>query len=188
MKTYLNHIITALTAIFILTGCVTENKSVLRSFKTGKSIVLVCPVHILTSRNSTYDNLSSQGIADYLNSKKYASAEVTTLSPPPNTRWRHNEAKMLTESSDLFVNYVKQQNLPDNSFMLYPEFYKGGPEDIILAVHYILLNNKGEIAMRGLINSHWPEFKQVKPKTNKDCLKVFINGFENKMRARNESD
>lgn len=184
MKTNTNLIITALTIIFIMSGCVTENKSVLSSFKTGKSTVLVCPVHILTSRNSTYDNLTSQGIADYLNSKNYAGAEVTTLCPPPNNRWRHNEAKMLTESSDLFVNYVKQQNLPDNTFMLYPEFYKGGPEDIIIAVHYLLLNNKGEIAMRGLINSHWPEFKQVNPKTNKDCLAVFINGFEGKMKVK----
>lgn len=184
MKTNTNLIITTLITLSILTGCITENKAVLNSFKSGKSTVLVCPVHILTSKTSTYDSITSQSIADYLNQKNYAEAEVTTLCPPPNTRWRHNEAKMLTESSDLFVNYVKQQNLPDNTFVLYPEFYKGGPEDIIIAVHYLLVNHDGEIAMIGLINSHWPEFKQVKPRTNTDCLAVFINGFENKMNGK----
>ncbi|NOU46528.1 MAG: hypothetical protein HOO86_05625 [Bacteroidales bacterium] len=181
MKTSTNLIIITLITLFILTGCITENKAVLNSFKSGKSTVLVCPVLILTSKTSTYDSITSQRIADYLNQKNYAEADVTTLCPPPNNKWRHNEARMLTESSELFASYVKQQKLPDNTFVLYPEFYKGGPDDIIIAVHYLLINNKGGIAMRGLINSHWPEFKQVKPRTTADCVVVFINGFENKM-------
>jgi len=36
--------------------------------------------------------------------------------------------------------------------------------------------------MRGLLNSQWDEFKKVNPKTNNDCVDVFINGFEEKMK------
>ena len=165
-----------------LSGCVTENKAALNNFKSEKSKVLVCPVHVLTSHESLYDTIIQQKIADYLNEKKYAVAEKTKLLPPPNNQWRHNEAKMLTESCELLIKYVKQQNLPENTIIIYPEFYKAGPNDIIVAVHYSLLDNNGEVAMRGLINSHWPEFKKVNLKNNEDCLEVFINSFEEKMK------
>jgi hypothetical protein len=176
------HFIAPMLLVVILAGCATENKVVLYNFKSEKSKVLVCPVHILTNHESLYDTIIQQKIADYLNEKKYAVAEKTKLLPPPNNRWRHNEARMLTESCELLIKYVKQRKLPENTFILYPEFYKAGPNDIIVAVHYSLVDNNGEIAMRGLINSHWIEFKKVNPKNNEDCLAVFINGFEEKMR------
>jgi hypothetical protein len=177
-------IITPLIFVLILSGCVTENKAILNKFKSGKSSVLVCPVHILTTHESLYDTIIQLKIADYINNNNYAIAKTTTLLPPPNNRWRHNEAKMLTESCELLIEFVKQQNLPDNTFVLYPEFYKAGPNEIIVAVHYSLLDNNGKVAMRGLINSHWTEFQKVNPKTNEDCLAVFINGFEEKMKRK----
>jgi len=171
-----------LIAITILASCVTEKKAILKEFKEGNSNVLVCPVHILDNQNSTYDTICSQKITDYINQKEYANAKITYLKPPPNTEWIANEAKMLTISINKFAEFVKEANLPDNTYILYPEFYKRGKGSNIVAVHYCLLNNKGELAMRGLINSHWSEFQKIQPKTNDDCVKVFINGFEEKMK------
>ncbi|MCX6320386.1 MAG: hypothetical protein NTX93_01065 [Bacteroidia bacterium] len=175
-------IIGLITAMTFLFACASENKIVLGKFISGKTKVLVCPVHILDNQKSLYDTISSKKIVDYINGKKYAFASVTQLCPPANNEWRGNEAKILTISINLFIEFVKKNNLPEDTYILYPEFLKAGQNSTVIAVHYCLLNNKGEIAMRGLLNSHWDEFKKVNPKTNNDCVDVFINGFEEKMK------
>ena len=174
--------------VFLIAGLIcsifscSDNKVLLEKLKSGDSKLMVCPVHILSNNESSYDTLSSKRIADYINNKKYASASLTRLCPPPNNKWRHNEARMLTTSVDLFVAYVKNLNLDDNTYILYPEFLKLGRNNNIVAVHYCLVNNKGELLIRGLLNSEWSEFQKVKPKTNEDCVAVFINGFEKHMK------
>jgi hypothetical protein len=171
-----------ITIIIFITACSTEKKAVLEKFIEGKTKVLVCPVHILDNQKSSYDTISSQMIVDYINDKEYAYASTTSLCPPAYNEWRANEAIILTNSINLFIEFVKENNLPDNTYILYPEFLKFGSKSHIGAIHYCLLNNKGEIAMRGLINSHWEAFQKVNPKTNDDCVDVFINGFEEKMK------
>ncbi len=175
-------IIGLITAMIFLFACASENKIVLGKFISGKTKVLVCPVHILDNQKSLYDTISSKKIVEYINSKKYADASTTQLCPPANNEWRGNEAKILTISINLFIEFVKNNNLPEDTYILYPEFLKAGQNSTVMAVHYCLLNNKGEIAMRGLLNSHWDEFKKVNPKTDDDCVAVFINGFEEKMK------
>ena len=175
-------IIGLITTMILMIACSSEKKVVLDKFIASKAKVLVCPVHILDNQKSSYDTISSQKIVDYINDKKYAYASTTQLCPPANNEWRANEAKILTNSINLFVEFIKENNLPDNTYMLYPEFLKAGKKSHIMAIHYCLLSNKGEIAMRGLINSRWEEFQKVNPKTNDDCVAVFINGFEDKMK------
>jgi hypothetical protein len=170
-----------LVAMACIMACSSENKAALDKFIAGENEVLVCPVHILDNQNSSYDIISSKKIVDYINDNNYANASLTQLSPPPNNTWQRNEAKMLTISIDLFVEYIKAMDLPDDTYILYPEFLKAGPNSDIFAVHYCLLNHEGEIAMRELINSLWEEFQEVDPKTNEDCVAVLINGFENKI-------
>jgi hypothetical protein len=182
MKNFSKKIIPLYASLVLLISCATENKSVLRQFASDKPKLLVCPVHILDSQNSFYDTSSSKRIVEYINRKKYAEAILTDLTPPPNNEWRANEAKILTISINKFSEFVKEKGLPDKTYILYPEFLKMAPGSKVVAIHYCLLNNKGEIAMRGLLNSHWEEFRKVNPRTNDDCVQVFINGFENKMK------
>ena len=170
--------------IYMVAACSTGNKAVLDKFIEGNTNMLVCPVHILDNQKSSYDTISSQKIVDFINANKYAYASTTSLYPPPNNEWRANEAKILTISINLFIEFIKENNLPDNTYILYPEFLKGGGHSNIRAIHYCLLDNKGGIAMRGLINSKWEAFQKVNPKTNDDCVAVFINGFEDKMKKK----
>ena len=173
-----------LTLIIIFSfSCSIENKIVLKRFKEGNTKVIVCPVHILSGQNSSIDTISSTKIIEYINSKRYAKAQGTNLQPVTNNEWRRNEAKMLTVSINFFIDFVKENNFPDDTYILYAEFLKSEKNKSIRAIHYCLLDNKGEIAMRGLINSHWKEFQKVNPKTNDDCVAVFINGFEGKMHS-----
>lgn len=175
-------IIGVVMVITFLCACATENKIAHEKFISEYQKVLVCPVHILTNQNSSFDTISSKKIVDYINAKEYAFASITQLSPPTNTEWKANEAKMLTVSINYFIDFVKKSDLPEDTFILYPEFLRRGQN--VYAVHYCLLNNKGEVAMRGLINSLWDAFKKVNPKTNEDCVAVFINGFEEKMNEK----
>lgn len=177
-------IIGLITAMTFLTTCSVENKVVLEKFISGKTKVLVCPAHILDNQKSSYDTISSKKIVEYINGKKYAVASMTQLRPPANNEWRANEAKMLIISIDFFIEFVKKNNLPDDTYILYPEFLKAGSNSKVMAVHYCLLNNKGEIAIKGLLNSHWNEFKKVNPKTDDDCVAVFINGFEENLKKK----
>lgn len=175
--------IIGLIAVLILSNsCQTESKAARNKFISGKSKVLVCPVHIRDNQTSYYDTISSKKIIDYINGKNYASASFTELCPPANNKWQANEAKILTKSINLLVEYVKMNNLPNETYILYPEFLKAGSTPTVLAIHYCLVNNEGDVVFRGLINSHWDEFKKVNPKTNDDCVAVFINGFEGKIK------
>ncbi len=61
---------------------------------------------------------------------------------------------------------------------------KLGKNEKVIAVHYCLLSNKGELVIRGLINSHWEAFQKVNPKTNDECVDVLINGFEEHMKQK----
>ncbi len=171
-----------ITVLSVLISCQTENKTAHQNFISGKSNVLVCPVHILCNQESLYDTLISKEIVAYLNGENYANASFTKICPPANNVWSHNEAKMLTTSVDLFIEYVKNNPLPENTYILYLEFLKGGQDKKIIGIHYCVLNNKGEIAMKGLLNSAWDEFKKVNPKTDEDCFSVFKNGFDEKMK------
>lgn len=174
-----NTLLVGFIAVFLMvSGCQTENKIARQKFLAGKAQILVCPVHILENQNSYSDPMLSQRIVDFLNDKGYGVAVLSKLTPPANKEWRHNEAKMLTISINSFAEFVKKCNLPDETYMLYPEFLKAGPHATIVAVHYCVSNNKGEIAIRGLLNSHWEEFKKVNPVTDNDCVTVLINGLE----------
>lgn len=179
---YIKHLSGFMIILMIMSSCATENKSVLEKFKAGQTKLYVCPVHVLENKTASYDTVSSIQIVNYINGKNYSNAELTDIVPPPNNTWVANEAKMLTNSITIFVEFVKQSKLPDGSYILYTEFLRGGPEKRVYAVHYSLVNNLGEQAMRGLINSHWEAFQKVNPITNADCVSVFINGFEDKMK------
>lgn len=169
-------------SISFLFGCAGVSKIALEKFVTEKPEMYVCPVHILSNQESSFDTISAKSIVNFINAKEYAFASITQLSPPTNTEWKANEGKMLTVSINYFIDFVKESDLPEDTFILYPEFLRRGQN--VYAVHYCLLNNKGEVAMRGLINSLWDAFKKVNPKTNEDCVAVFINGFEEKMNEK----
>ena len=173
-----------IAVLILLNSCQTENKTARQNFVSGNTKLLVCPVHILDNQVSYYDTISSKKIIDYINVNNYASASFTHLYPPANNKWQANEAKILTNSINLLVEFVKKNNLPNDTYMLYPEFLKAGSAPTVVAIHYCLVNNKGDVVFRGLINSHWDEFKKVNPKTDADCVNIFINGFETKMKSK----
>ena len=175
-------ILVSIGLITILLNCSNGSKDLLNDFKNGDSKLFVCPVHILANQESSYSTELSEKIVEYINENEYATASITELCPPANNEWRANEAIMLTKSIKLSIEYVKGLNLSEDTYVLYPEFLKSGQNVSIKAVHYCLLSNKGEVVIRGMLNSKWKEFQAVNPKTDEDCVAVFINGFEEHMK------
>lgn len=180
MKTKLMLIM--LSLFTILVTCSSSQKKRLTKFKSGDFKVLVCPVHILANQQSSHDTIHAVEIVEYINTNNYAAARLTDYKPPVNNEWRVNEAKMLTISINLFSEFAKGLNLPEDTYILHPEFLKSGENQTIFAVHYCLLDHQGKVVIRGLLNSKWEEFQKVDPKTNADCVDVFINGFDMHMK------
>ena len=177
-------LVSIVLVISFLFACSGVSKATLKKFTAENPKMYVCPVHILSNQQSSFDSVSANAIVDFINKNEYADASLTQLKPVANNQWLANEAKMVTESNTLFTEFVLANKFPENSYILYAEFLKGGPDETVRAVHYYLLNNQGEAAMRGLINSVWKEFQEVNPQTNEDCVAVFIKGFENKLKNR----
>lgn len=168
--------------LVFLTACSPYKEITHKDFVSGGRKVLVCPVHVMTYYGNHQDSGYSEQIVSYINANKYADASLTALCPPPNEEFYHNEAKILKKSKELFIEFVKGINMPGDTYMLYPEFFMMGDSPEAMAVHFVLLNNKGEVAMLGLINSHWEEYQKVSPKSLNDLVAVFKNGFENGMK------
>ncbi len=174
-----------LSGIFILSmiisGCSSENKLLREKFISGGYKMIVCPVHLLDRQSSMYDGSISKKIVDYMNERNYANASQTELCPPPNINWQGDQAVMVDNSIDLFKTFIIMNKVPAKTFVFYAEFLRGGKDNRVVGVHYYLLDSKGEIAMRGILNSHSKEFIEVKPVTNEDCLRVLMDSFETKM-------
>lgn len=165
----------------IISGCSSENKLLREKFISGGYKMIVCPVHLLDRKSSIYDGSLSKKIADYMNERKYADASQTELCPPPNINWQGEQAVMVDNSIELFKKFIIMNRVPAKTFVFYAEFLRGGKDARVVGVHYYLLDSKGDIAMRGILNSHSKEFMEVKPVTNEDCLRVLMDSFESKM-------
>jgi len=167
--------------MIIISGCSSENKLLREKFISGGYKMIVCPVHLLDRQSSIYDGSLSKKIVDYMNERKYADASQTELCPPPNINWQGDQAVMVDNSIELFKQFIVMNRVPAKTFVFYAEFLRGGKDARVVGVHYYLLDSKGEIAMRGILNSHSKEFKEVKPATNEECLRVLMDSFESKM-------
>jgi len=167
--------------IIVLTGCPSENNLVFKKFTAGKSKMVICPVHLLDKQGSIHDGTLSKKIVDYINERKYAVASLTEMCPPPNIQWKGDQAVMVDDSIELFRSFIMMNNVPANTYVFYTEFLRGGKDSRVVGIHYYLLDNKGEIAMRGILNSHTDEFKNISPVTNEDCLRVLTDAFDNKL-------
>lgn len=182
MKTIKILLILGMILIMIfLTGCPSENRFVLDKFLAGKSKMVICPVHLLDKQGSIHDGTLSKKLVDYVNERKYAEASLTEMCPPPNIMWKGEQAVMVDDSIELFKKFIMMNNVPANTYVFYAEFLRGGKDSRVVGIHYYLLDNKGEIAIRGILNSHTKEFKSVSPATNEDCLRVLTDAFENKL-------
>ena len=131
--------------------------------------ISVYPVHILTANSDFNTNISTL-IVDYLNKKENLKAVLVYQTPPVNSQWYMNEAKMFSKSVNSFIPYIKT-NDKTGDFCLLVEFLKQPRE---ICVHYYLIDKAtGKAVCAGLCNSDHKEHRLINPKTDEDAFTLF---------------
>ncbi len=131
--------------------------------------ISVYPVHLLTGNSDFNTNISTQ-IVDYLNKKENLKAVLVYQTPPVNSQWYMNEAKMFSKSVNSFIPYIKT-NDKTGDYCLLVEFLKQPRE---ICVHYYLIDKAtGKAVCAGLCNSDHKEHRLINPKTDEDAFTLF---------------
>jgi hypothetical protein len=108
--------------------------------------------------------LAEQGIAD-----------AVLGAPPIDTpfRWGHNQAKMAQASAVAFAATVERAAI-GTQYALLVEILCNPTETEVGGVHFYLAERGGQLAAGGLTNSHWDEFKEVRPKDRNGGYEVVL--------------
>ena len=157
-------------------GCGATDKAAKKEFLAalGNTTVTVFPAFV-RGRSVAYDDAAAGAIAEELARRGLARIEVSDAHVPLGGAWHRNEARMFRESASAFADWLRAHPVA-TSYALLPE-YLGGP-DRFVAVHFYVVDGRGRLALGGLFNSHWREFKAVKPRTTADCTRVALLALE----------
>ena len=101
-------------------------------------------------------------LVEWLNAQKIADAKFGRPGVPIPVKWSANQAKMAEQSAQAFGAWVKQANIATD-YALLAEILCNRNETEVMGVHFYLAESSGLLAAGGLTNSHWDEFKRIKP-------------------------
>ena len=86
--------------------------------------------------------------------------------------WHANQAGMLSESAADFAAYITDHPV-ETEYALLPEYlFLGG--GAVGGIHCYIIDGENRLAFVVLLNSHWPIFAEMDPKTVDDCTDVLI--------------
>jgi hypothetical protein len=157
-----------------LTGCwsyVSPEASKRFEARHGRVSVTVYPVHVACGGRTMADFQLGRVLVDWLNAQKIAEATPSRACARIPVKWRHNQAKMAEQSAKAFGAWVKQANIATD-YALLVEILCNPNETKVMGVHFYLAEKSGLLAAGGLTNSHWDEFKRVKPVDRQGGLSV----------------
>ena len=157
-----------------LTGCwtyVSPEASKRFEARPGRFSVTVYPVHVACGGKTMADFQLGRELVDWLNAQKIADATPGRLGAPIPVKWGANQAKMAKQSAEAFGAWVKQANIATD-YALLVEILCNPNETKVMGVHFFLAEKSGLLAAGGLTNSHWDEFKRVKPVDRQGGLSV----------------
>jgi hypothetical protein len=141
----------------------------------GKTSVTVYPVVVRSTASQTgvtWDEQAAKELANWI--EKQGLARVVMASDQINIAAKPgvNQAKMFRSSMTSFGEWVKA-NPPKTEYALAAE-YLMWRKGTVAGVHVYVVRKDGEFAYGTLLNSHWKEFKEVKPVSVQDATRVAI--------------
>jgi hypothetical protein len=149
-----------------LAGCwayVSPEASKRFAARQGRISLTVYPVHIACGGKPTTGDFSlGRELVEWLNAQNFADAKLGRPGVPIPVDWGANQAKMAERSAKAFGAWVKQANITTD-YALLAEILCDREETKVMGVHFYLAEKSGLIAAGGLTNSHWDEFKRIKP-------------------------
>jgi hypothetical protein len=160
-----------------LSGCwnyVSPEASKRFEARQGRISLTVYPVHVACMGKPTVGDFPlGHELVEWLNAQGIADATPGRPGVPIPVKWGANQAKMAEQSANAFGAWVKQANIATD-YALLAEILCNPRETEVVGVHFYLAEKSGLLAAGGLTNSHWPEFKRIKPVDRHDGLSVLM--------------
>jgi hypothetical protein len=164
--------VAALAAVVAASGCgVPVAPQAVRDAARSRGTVVVYPVHVLSGASHFEATLALQ-IVEHLHQCGLR-ASVAARDPGVNTAWGVNEARMFRRSFDAFSATVREDLAADDLGLLV-ELLQSSRE---IDVHFFLLSRDGLAVETGLVNSHHPAHRAVRPATVESGLDLFYRVF-----------
>ena len=169
-------LVTIFLSIIFFTGCkslISKDAAAEFSAKKETVTVKVYPVRVIKGNNIENDFALAQELAGEFKAFSNLNFVQSADSFSIPFQWRHNQAKMMSESARGFSSCVAKADI-NTDYALMVEILGNKEETWIVGVHYYLCNKKGEIVKVGLNNSHWDTFKQINPTNRQGGMKVAV--------------
>jgi hypothetical protein len=159
----------------VLSGCwayVSPEASKRFAGRQGRISVTVYPVHVACGGKPTAGDFPlGRELVEWLIAQKIADAQFGRPGVPIPVIWGANQAKMAEHSARAFGAWVQQAKIATD-YALLAEILCNRDETEVLGVHFYLAEKSGLLAAGGLTNSHWDEFKLIKPVDRQGGLAV----------------
>ncbi len=133
--------------------------------------VTVYPVSIVVGSERQQDTELASEITDFINDNDLADAVMGEGDIEIPVKWEMDQSKMARRSALSYAEQMKSANIMTD-YALLVEILCNSSETNVGGVHYFLCDKEGNLADRGLNNSHWENFKKVKPHDRKGGAEV----------------
>lgn len=143
--------------------------------KTGITVYPAVVRELGPTVKTSWDNESAAEIAEWLNSNGFGVARASEQKPEIAVKPRMNQAKMFRTGISSFGEWVRA-NPPETEYACVPEYLmmRNGKAG---GIHVYCVDRAGTPVFGSLSNSHWPEFKRVKPASVRDASRVAVGSL-----------
>ena len=141
---------------------------------TGMFTVTVFPVNILKGFTLVdHDVEVADQLARFLMDEQIADASVTGEAAIYTVKKSVSQPAVMKNSAVAFAAIVKERQI-STQYALLVEIMFNHRETVVRGVHIYLVDSQGRVAMIGLNNSHWEEYKAVMPRDRQGGYQVAI--------------
>lgn len=142
--------------------------------RDGKFSVTVFPVSIVKGFTLIdQDREIADQLARFLNDEGIAEATVTDDAAIYEVVQSVSQPVVMENSAIAFAAIVKERQIA-TQYALLVEILFNRRETVVRGVHIYLVDSQGKVAMIGLNNSHWEEYKAVEPKDRQGGYQVAV--------------
>lgn len=146
----------------------------------GSTSLTVFPTIVrFGSRATLHDTESTIRIAAFFSHRRLADVKTSHNHVEFPIKPGRNQARMWRESLAHFQEYLKAQPVP-TKYAAVAEYLIFG-EDTVGGVHMYLVQADGPLAWGTLLNSHWKEYRQVKPRGVDGATEVLLRRLQNEL-------
>jgi len=167
----------AVSLVLAWTGCARYiSKDAKRAFekRPGTFSVTVFPVNIVRGFSLVdQDGELAEQLARFLIDEGYADAIVDPAGADIVVKRSVSQPKVMKNSAVRFSTIVRERQIRTD-YALLVEIFLNHDQTVVRGVHIYLVDREGRVAMIGLNNSHWGEYKAVMPKDRQGGYQVAV--------------